>query len=65
MWYKGTVVELRSAAPPRDAPLEDKQGYDPWESLAVQWDRGESGLLLCCSAAAADGGGGGPLLWQS
>mgnify|MGYP001041616888 CR=1 FL=1 len=38
--YKGSVVELGAVQPPPDAPLREKERYDPWESVVVQWDRG-------------------------
>lgn len=40
VWYKGTVVDLKQAQPGKEAPLEEKERYDPWESLLVHWDRG-------------------------
>lgn len=40
VWYKGTVVDLKQAQPGKDAPPEEKERYDPWESLVVHWDRG-------------------------
>ena len=47
---KGTVVELRATQPDRSAPPEEKERYDPWESLVVQWDKGEAqrGWAACC-----------------
>ncbi|KAL4423903.1 hypothetical protein ABPG75_001204 [Micractinium tetrahymenae] len=39
VWYKGTVVDLKQAQPGKEAPLEEKERYDPWESLVVHWDR--------------------------
>ena len=50
VWYKGTVVELRATQPDRSAPPEEKERYDPWESLVVQWDKGEAqrGWAACC-----------------
>ncbi|KAL4434797.1 hypothetical protein ABPG77_005324 [Micractinium sp. CCAP 211/92] len=39
VWYKGTVVDLKQAQPGKDAPPEEKERYDPWESLVVHWDR--------------------------
>ena len=38
--YKGTIVDLEQAQPPPEATLWEKEGYDPWESVVVQWDRG-------------------------
>ncbi len=46
VWYKGTVVDLKQAQPGKDAPPEEKERYDPWESLVVHWDRGGWGQGL-------------------
>ena len=49
--YKGSVVELGASQPPPDAPLREKERYEPWESVVVQWDRGAclGGWLRCLS----------------
>ena len=47
------MVELRAAQPGPEASLAEKEGYDPWESLVVQWDRGGA------AAGAGLGWGGG------
>jgi len=41
VWYKGKVLKVLQSQPPHTAPLEEKERYDPWDSLVVQWDRGE------------------------
>ncbi len=40
--YKGSVVEVEAVQPPHDATLREKESYDPWESVVVQWDRGKA-----------------------
>lgn len=53
VWYKGTVVDLKQAQPGKDAPPEEKERYDPWESLVVHWDRGGwPGQRQVCAGAA-------------
>ena len=43
--------------PPREAPLEAKEAYDPWESVVVEWDRGERLLSLgLCLVVPGRGG---------
>ena len=37
-WHKGEVVAVDPVAPPRNAPLAEKEKYDPWESVVVRWD---------------------------
>lgn len=40
------MVDVRQAQPGKEAPLEEKERYDPWESLVVLWERGEAGSIL-------------------
>ncbi|KAG7673970.1 hypothetical protein Ndes2526B_g02554 [Nannochloris sp. 'desiccata'] len=37
-WHKGEVVAVEANAPGRYASLEEKEKYDPWESIVVRWD---------------------------
>ena len=37
-WHKGEVMAVEPSAPSRWAPLEEKEAYDPWESVVVRWD---------------------------
>jgi len=37
-WHKGEVVAVEATAPGRYASLEEKEKYDPWESVVVRWD---------------------------
>jgi hypothetical protein len=37
-WHKGEVVAVEPTAPGKYASLEEKEKYDPWESVVVRWD---------------------------
>lgn len=37
-WHKGEVVAVDPVAPLRSANVEEKEKYDPWESVVVRWD---------------------------
>lgn len=37
VYYKGVVISVRGP-PPLTAPLEEREAYDPWESVRVEWD---------------------------
>lgn len=45
---RGVVVDLEQHAPPPDATLREKESYDPWESVVVQWAGGEWARYECC-----------------
>lgn len=34
-------MDLEQVQPMPEATLREKESYDPWESVVVQWDRGE------------------------
>jgi len=37
-WHKGEVVSVEGTAPGRYASVDEKEKYDPWESVVVRWD---------------------------
>ena len=37
VYYKGSIVKLQSP-PDSNASQEDRQAFDPWETITVQWD---------------------------
>ncbi len=39
-YYKGEVVNVRQKQPSHGASLAEREAYDPWEALDVEWEMG-------------------------
>ena len=38
MYYKGTVARVLQQQLPANAPVTEREAYDPWEAVEVAWD---------------------------
>lgn len=43
VWHRGTVVAVEPPMPSARDHLYEKEAYDPWESIVVEWDAGMQG----------------------